>query len=197
MPHGRSIRRARQERPQALRARSASNAISGRSTIPCSTPNFRTRVSGPRSRWETIGNDKCPERGPEERQRHGHRSRSGQCAGDADGSGPGLSRSRSARRISMPGGAAICRLSLRPTCHTRSALMVLVDIVSRKAMDDAKIDPKVQQAWWGKRKNCPNPGPQPAEKNEPGPGIARARSTASGPPRLTCTTDRCPRSTGC
>jgi hypothetical protein len=49
-------------------------------------------------------------------------------------------------------------------------LMVIVDIVSRKAMDDAKIDPKEQQAWWGERKNCPNPGPQPPDpKKEPRP----------------------------
>ncbi|MEK9279583.1 di-heme-cytochrome C peroxidase [Bradyrhizobium sp. ISRA442] len=48
-------------------------------------------------------------------------------------------------------------------------LMVLVDIVSRKAMDDAKIKPEEQQAWWGARKNCPNPGPQPPDPKEPRP----------------------------
>ena len=76
-------------------------------------------------------------------------------------------------------------------------LMVLVDIVSRKAMDDAKIDPKVQQAWWNARKNCPIPVRSRPRRRSRRPGIARARSTASGPRRLTCTTDRCPRSTGC
>jgi hypothetical protein len=42
-------------------------------------------------------------------------------------------------------------------------LMVIVDIVSRKAMDDAKVKPEEQQEWWGARKNCPNAGPQPPD----------------------------------
>ncbi|MGY4618105.1 cytochrome c5 [Bradyrhizobium sp. USDA 4472] len=48
-------------------------------------------------------------------------------------------------------------------------LMVLVDIVSRKAMKDAKISREEQDDWWGKRQNCPNPGPQPPDKPEKGP----------------------------
>ncbi|MBW7972362.1 di-heme-cytochrome C peroxidase [Bradyrhizobium sp. BR 10289] len=48
-------------------------------------------------------------------------------------------------------------------------LMVLVDIVSRKAMKDANISGKEQEEWWGKRQNCPNPGPQPPDKPEPPP----------------------------
>jgi hypothetical protein len=48
-------------------------------------------------------------------------------------------------------------------------LMAIVDVVSRKAMDDAQIPPGEQQRWWGKRANCPNPGPQPPDPWEPGP----------------------------
>lgn len=42
-------------------------------------------------------------------------------------------------------------------------LMAIVDKVSRKAMDDAKVPSAAQTRWWGERKNCPNPGPQPPD----------------------------------
>ncbi|MGY3389791.1 hypothetical protein ACVWW6_002382 [Bradyrhizobium sp. USDA 3311] len=48
-------------------------------------------------------------------------------------------------------------------------LMAIVDIVSRKAMNDAQIPPDAQKRWWGARANCPNPGPQPPDPKEPGP----------------------------
>lgn len=48
-------------------------------------------------------------------------------------------------------------------------LMAIVDVVARKAMDDAQIPPDAQKAWWGARANCPNPGPQPPDHKEPGP----------------------------
>ncbi|OAF05243.1 cytochrome C [Bradyrhizobium centrolobii] len=48
-------------------------------------------------------------------------------------------------------------------------LMAIVDVVSRKAMDDAQIPPERQKSWWGARANCPNPGPQPPDPKEPRP----------------------------
>jgi len=48
-------------------------------------------------------------------------------------------------------------------------LMALVEVVTRKAMDDAQIPEDRRKAWWGARKNCPNPGPQPPDRKEPRP----------------------------
>lgn len=120
------------------------------------------------SRWETIGNDKF--------LNEVQKSVKGM------GTDPAQASILATRTVQVPGF-----LKLDPTqklnawwsCNLPDisstdmpysvGLMVLVDIVSRKAMDDAKIDPKVQKAWWGERQNCPNPGPQPADRKEPPP----------------------------
>lgn len=47
-------------------------------------------------------------------------------------------------------------------------LMALVDLVSRKAMNDAKVPEDEQKKWWGGRKNCPDEGPADKAK-EPAP----------------------------
>jgi hypothetical protein len=49
-------------------------------------------------------------------------------------------------------------------------LMAIVDVVARKAMDDAHVPSNEQDKWWEERANCPNPGPQPPDpKKEPRP----------------------------
>jgi hypothetical protein len=50
------------------------------------------------------------------------------------------------------------------------ALMALVDVVSRKAMDDGQIPADRRKAWWGARTNCPNrelPYPKPRYRARP------------------------------
>jgi hypothetical protein len=51
------------------------------------------------------------------------------------------------------------------------ALMVVVDLVNRKWMKDAQIPLQEQAAWWGPRKNCPNPGPAPRYRARPLNGV--------------------------
>jgi hypothetical protein len=51
------------------------------------------------------------------------------------------------------------------------ALMLVVDLVSRKWMDDQRIPEPEQAALWGSRKNCPNPAPAPRYRARPLNGV--------------------------
>ena len=47
------------------------------------------------------------------------------------------------------------------------ALMVTVDLVSRKWMDDQHVSIEEREKLWEGRKNCPNPGPGPRYRARP------------------------------
>jgi mono/diheme cytochrome c family protein len=51
------------------------------------------------------------------------------------------------------------------------ALMLVVDLVSRKWMDDQHIPEQERAALWGPRKNCPNPAPAPRYRARPLNGV--------------------------
>jgi hypothetical protein len=51
------------------------------------------------------------------------------------------------------------------------ALMMVVDRVSRKWMDDRKLSDADQKALWGPRKNCPNPVSEPHYRARPLDGV--------------------------
>ena len=156
--------RARQTRPQALRGdlRRMPSRAGQRSLV-------RHRISGPEHLvLGALGDHRqrqILERGPEERK--------------GMGTDPAQASVLATRTVQVPGFLKLDPAQTQCLVELQSAdisstdmpysvgLMVLVDIVSRKAMDD-QMSPKVQQATGGKRrKNCPNPGPQPADDEPP------------------------------
>ena len=60
---------------------------------------------------------------------------------------------------------------VQPTSSTEMpyalALMVTVDLVSRKWMDDQHVSIEEREKLWEGRKNCPNPGPGPRYRARP------------------------------
>ena len=145
-------------RGRALYAKMCAECHLGPVADPAFDAQFRTRVFGRTSAGSRItGRQLDPERGHEERRHHGNGSRSGQRAGEAAGSGARFpedaARGRSRERW---------KCKDLPTYSSTEmpfsiALMIMVDRVSRKWLDDRGItDPKQIKEVWGERTNCPN-----------------------------------------
>ncbi|MGX9426257.1 MULTISPECIES: di-heme-cytochrome C peroxidase [Bradyrhizobium] len=108
-----------------------------------------------------------------------------QTTADDMGTDPAQARILTTRTVQVPGFLGIdpardltkwweCP-DLQPTSSTEMSyalgLMVTVDLVSRKWMDDRHIPSAQQKKLWGERKNCPNPSPAPRYRARPLNGI--------------------------